>query len=252
MNHKTALFNYCLRLGDQALIHSYRLSEWCSNAPILEEDLALTNFALDNLGCAQALLKYAGEVEGNNQTEDDLAYKRGERRFLNALITELPNGDFAFSTLRNFLLSAYEMELYTALLKSNDTTLAAIAAKTIKEVKYHYAHASDWVLRLGDGTPESHERMQNALNKIWPFVDDMFTMHPDFHTLVDLGIAVDSESLKPIWQQKVNDLLAEATLTIPTTGHKQYGSTQGIHTEYLGPILCQMQYLQRAYPDAQW
>jgi len=251
-DQQKSTFNYCLRLGDMALIHSYRLSEWCSNGPILEEDLALTNFALDMLGRAQALLKYAGEVEGIGHTEDDLAYRRGERRFLNPLIAELPNGDFAQSMARMLYIGAFENLLYTELLKSKDETLAAIAGKAIKEIRYHLSHAADWVIRLGDGTAESHDKMQRAINDMWTYTGDMFDMSSEETKLANDGIAVNTISLLPSWNAQIGKVLAEATLTMPTDGYMQSGSLSGVHTEHLGHILSEMQYLQRAYPDASW
>ncbi len=252
MTEQQALYKYCLRLGDNALIQSYRLSEWCSNAPILEEDLALTNFALDMTGRAQALLSYAGKLDGNNKTDDDLAYKRGERDFYNLLITEQPNGDFAHTIARLLYTSTFEYFFYTELLHSADATLAAIAAKTIKEIKYHKAHATDWVLRLGDGTEESHYRMQQGIDSLWMFTGEMFETGEADALLRDKNVAVDLGAVKSKWQASIAAVLAEATLALPKDEYMQTGSLQGVHTEYLGHILTEMQYLQRAYPEAIW
>jgi len=246
------LYIYLLRLGDNALVLSHRLSEWCSNAPLIEEDLALTNFSLDMIGRAQALLKYAGEVEGKGRTEDDLAYKRAERKFYNNLIMELPNGDFAFTMARQLFVSAFECLLFEALSNSKDETIAAIAAKTLKEVKYHRAHAEDWVIRLGDGTEESYQRMQHAVNALWMYTGELFEADEVDAELIKESIAVDQNSLRPQWHEYIGQVLAEAKLQVPADGYMQTGSRKGIHTEHLGHILSEMQYLQRAYPDATW
>lgn len=252
MDTQLALFDYCLRLGDDALIQSYRLSEWCSNAPTLEEDLALTNFALDMTGRAQVLLGYAGQIEGKGRTADDLAYKRAERRFRNHLITELPNGDFAFTILRMFFMSSYEYFFYTALQKSGDATLSALAVKTLKEVKYHMTHSRDWVLRLGAGTEESHNRCVKALERLWPFTGELFDADSVDRAMTEVGIGVDVFAIKREWEQQVHQVLIAATLEVaPAEGH-QRGGNEGVHTEYLGHILSEMQYLQRAYPEAIW
>lgn len=252
MTEQQALYKYSLRLGDNALILSYRLSEWCSNAPILEEDLALTNFALDMLGRAQALLKYAGEVEGKGRTEDDLAYRRGEREFYNHLLVEQPNGDFACTMARQLFVSAFEYYFYNALQYSRNEALAAIAAKTLKEVKYHLAHATDWVTRLGDGTAESHSRMQTAINNLWMYTGELFEMDECDKFLAEQGIAPDLLPLKAKWYDRMAEVLANATLLVPQDGYMQTGGSKGVHTEHLGHILTEMQYLQRAYPDAKW
>ena len=252
MTEQQALFNYCLRLGDDALVQSYRLSEWCSNAPILEEDLALTNFALDMIGRAQALLSYAGAIEGKGRTDDDLAYKRGERQFYNHLITELPNGDFAFTIARLLFTSSYEFGFYTALQQSADATLAAIAAKTIKEIKYHLSHASEWAIRLGNGTEESHGRLQRAVNSLWMYTGELFETDELDVLLHSTNIGIDNAQLHMSWKHQVESVLNEATIEIPKEEYMQTGSRKGIHTEHLGHILSEMQYLQRAYPEATW
>jgi ring-1,2-phenylacetyl-CoA epoxidase subunit PaaC len=252
MTEQQALFNYCLRLGDDALIQSYRLSQWCSNAPILEEDLALTNFALDMTGRAEMLLEYAGQVEGSGKTADDLAYRRGERQFYNHLIMELPNGDFAFTIARLLFTSVFEYHFYSKLVHSSDASLAAVAAKTVKEVRYHMAHATDWVLRLGDGTEESHNRIQNAVNELWMYTPELFETSEADALLRDKNIAVDLADIKNEWRNYVADVLTRATLIVPADGYAQTGSGKGIHSEHLGHILAEMQYLQRAYPEAKW
>ena len=252
MTEQQALFKYTLRLGDDPLILSYRLSEWCSNAPFLEQDLAMTNFALDMIGRAQAFLKYAGEIEGNERTEDYLAYKRPERQFYNHLITEVPNGDFARSMARQLFISTFEFLLFTELANSTNETIAGIAAKTVKEIKYHFEHAKDWVIRLGDGTEESHRRMQTAIDYLWPFTGELFETDEVDNMMLEQRIGADVKALEPEWLNKINAILGKATLTLPENAFKQTGSRLGIHTEYLGHILSEMQYLQRAYPDAKW
>ena len=252
MTKEEALYKYSLKMGDNALVHSYRLSEWCSNAPLLEEDLALINFALDMIGRAQAFLTYAGQVEGKDRTDDDLAYRRSERLFTNSLITELPNGDFAHTIARLLFVSVFERYFFTALQHSSDTTLAAIAAKTLKEVKYHATHATEWTMRLGDGTSESKKRMQAAINNLWMYTGELFETDEADAMLQGLNIGVDMPPIKENWLQYIKGTLAAANLTLPEDTFMQTGGHKGIHTEHLGHILSEMQYLQRAYPDAKW
>lgn len=252
MTQQEALYSYCLRLGDDALIHSYRLSEWCSRAPMLEEDLALTNFALDLTGRSRSLLTYAGAIEGKGRTEDDLAYLRGERSFHNRLIYELPNGDFAFTMARLLFTGTFEYLFYRELMHSQDETLAAIAAKTVKEAQYHMVHAEDWTLRLGQGTAESHRRMQQAVDELWSYTGELFETGKAEAILRDKNIAVDTARVKEKWASTVEAVLAEAGLSIPETPYMHTGSEHGVHTEHLGHILTEMQYLQRSYPEAVW
>lgn len=252
MNKNEALFNYLLRLGDTSLILAQRNGEWCGHGPFLEEDLALTNIALDLLGQANAILKYAGEVEGKGRTEDDLAFHRNERGFYNTLIVELPNGDYAKTILRQFLCDAFDFYFYSELVKSKDTTLSAIAAKSIKEITYHLRHTSSWVERLGDGTEESHTRMQDALEELWRYTGEFFEMNEVDTFLIKEGIAVDLNSIKPAWENKVKEVLTRATLQIPFSAFMQRGSRDAKHTEHLGFILAEMQSLPRALPDAKW
>jgi len=246
------LFTYCLRLADDSLILGHRLSEMCSKAPVIEEDLALTNIALDHIGRAQAILKYAGEIEGKGRTEDDIAYRREEREYQNHLITEQQNGDFAHVIARQLYVSLFESLLYTELEKSADKTIAAIASKTLKEIKYHLIHASDWTIRLGDGTEESHLRMQKALDDLWMYTGELFEMDDIDLAIAKDGIGVDLTPMKIQWEQRLEDILAEATLKMPSALYMQTGSRSGMHTENLGHILSEMQYLQRTYPDAKW
>jgi len=252
MTQEEALYKYCLRLGDNALIHSQRLAEWCSNAPFLEEDLALTNLSLDMIGRAQSFLKYAAELEGQGKTADDLAYRRSERQYYNNLLVEQPNGDFAFTMTRQLFVSVFEMLFFEALKKTANDMIAAISAKTLKEVRYHVAHAEDWVIRLGDGTDESHFRMQKAIDELWMYTGELFEMDEVDKVLIMNGMAIDLESIKPEWENYISNVLEQATLDMPKDIYMQTGSRKGIHTEHLGHILSEMQYLQRSYPDATW
>lgn len=252
MTHKEALYTLTLRLGDNPLVLGHRLGEWCSKAPILEEDLALTNMALDLIGRAEVLLKYAAQLEGNDKTEDDLAYKRAERKFYNHLIVEQPNGNFAFTIARQLFVSLFENLYYDELTNSKDETLSAIAHKAIKEIRYHLKHASDWTIRLGDGTEESHHKMQEAIDDLWMFTGEMFETDEVDEQMAEMGIAPLPSDLKGKWKSELIDLLSEAKLSIPEEGYMQTGSRKGIHSEHLGYILAEMQYLQRAYPDAKW
>lgn len=247
-----AKFQYLLRLGDSSLIIGHRLSEWCGAGPILEEDIALINIALDFVGNATALLTYAAEVEGKGRTEDDLAFMRNERDFRNLLITEQPNGDYAMTIARQFLYDVYTYYLYDALKTSTDETIAALAAKAHKEVTYHLRHTTEWMYRMGDGTEESHERMQDALNELWMFTAEMFDMDEVDAALIKEGVAPDLNKIKEQWEPHVKKVIAEATLQIPTTPFKQKGSREGKHSEHLGYLLAEMQSLHRAYPDAKW
>ncbi len=203
-------------------------------------------------GRAQALLTYAGQIDGNGKTDDDLAYKRGERDFYNLLITEQPNGDFAQTIARLLYTATFEYFFYTELLNSADVTLAAIAAKTIKEIKYHKAHATDWMLRFGDGTEESHNRMQQGIDNLWMFTGEMFETDKADTLLRDKNIAVDLGMIRDRWKASIAAVLNEATLVMPADEYMQTGGLQGIHSEHMGHILTEMQYLQRAYPEATW
>ena len=243
---------YTLRLADDALVLAQRMAEWIAAAPQLEEDVALGNLALDLLGQARSLLTYAGEVEGAGRSEDDLAYFRDERDFLSAQLCELAGNDFAVTMARLLVFSTYQYELYGRLASSRDETLAAIAAKAVKEVDYHRDHATQWVLRLGDGTAESHARMQAALDTIWPYVDELFEPDELTASLAGEGIAVDPAELRVPFDTYVDAVLAEATLQRPQTGVRHTGGRQGIHTEAMGYLLAEMQYLARAHPGASW
>lgn len=246
------LVQYSLRLGDDALILAQRLSEWSSNAPELEEDIALTNVALDLLGQARFLLTRAGELEGAGRTEDDLAFKRDEREFLNCLLVEQPSGDFAQTIVRQLLFSTYQLGLYRALLRSADSELAAIAGKAVKEVSYHRDHAVTWTVRLGDGTAESHERIQRALERLWPYVDEMFERDELLERLISTGVAADPAVLRSEWDEFIADVLAQATLTKPADAWHPTSGRQGLHGEPLGYLLAEMQWLHRSHPGATW
>ncbi|MGH8776175.1 MAG: 1,2-phenylacetyl-CoA epoxidase subunit PaaC [Jiangellaceae bacterium] len=244
------LVGYVLSLGDDALVLAQRLGEWIASGPQIEEDMALANIGLDLLGQARSLLSFAGEVEGAGRDEDALAYLRDERDYRNLQIVERPNGDFAVTMARQLAFSAYQHELYDRLRSSADPTLAAVAAKALKEVAYHRDHATQWVLRLGDGTRESHLRMQAGLEEIWPYVDEMFDADPVVARLD--GVAVDPVSLREPWLSYVHGVLAEATLDVPVPAFHGRGGRRGLHTEALGYLLAEMQHLRRAHPEATW
>lgn len=248
-----ALINYTIYLADNTLILSQRNSEWCGHGPVLEQDIAITNISLDLIGQARSLYRYAAALQGGGATEDGLAYLRNERDFKNCLITELPNGDWGQTILRQFFFSVFQQLLYGQLLQSKDTTLAAIAEKSLKEVSYHVRWSGEWVIRLGDGTEESHQRMVRALETLWSYTGEFF-IPADFETATAAeGIGVDVTTLQQPWLQKVQDILQEATLTMPPKeGWMHTGGKSGRHTEHLGFILAEMQYLQRAYPGAEW
>jgi len=242
---------YVLRLADDALILAQRLGEWSAHAPELEEDVALTNIALDLLGHARMLLSYAGELLGG-RTEDDLAFLRDEREFVNCQLVERPNGDFAATVARQLFFAAYQCELYAALGESADATLAAIADRAVKEVSYHRDHAVQWTLRLGDGTPESHRRMQAGVDGLWPYTSELFESDDLLLALVAAGVAVDPVALQPAWSGFLGPVLAEATLTVPETTWAPSGGRRGLHTEDFGLLLAEMQHLHRSHPGASW
>lgn len=249
---KQTKFEYILRLADSSLIIGHRLSEWCGHGPILEEDIALTNTALDFVGNATALYTYAAQVEGKGRTEDDLAYLRNEREYYNLLLAEQPNGDYANTMARQFLYDVYTFFLYEELKNSKDETIAAIATKSHKEITYHLRHSTEWMYRMGDGTQESHQRIQTALNELWMFTSDLFDMDDTDTALIKEGVAPDLNKIKEKWEKRVKEVITEATLQIPTTTFKQKGSREGKHTEHLGFLLAEMQYVHRAYPGAKW
>ena len=247
-----ALFLYTLRLADNALILGHRLSEWIGHAPLLEEELALGNVALDLIGQARALYAYAGAIEGKGRNEDALAYLRDAPEFRNILLVEQPKGDFAHTIVRQLLYSAFMHPCWRALAHSRDATLSAIAAKAEKEAAYHLRHAREWLIRLGDGTAESHRRAQAALDDLWPYAGEMVESDASDEALIAQGIAADPAPLRAGWQRCVDSVLAEATLTKPAGSWMQSGGRNGRHSEHLGHLLAEMQFLQRAYPGATW
>ena len=252
MTDRDMLFDYLLRLGDNSLILGQRLAEWIGHTPMLEEDLALTNVGLDLIGQARMLLTYAGEVEGKGRDEDRLAFHRDTAEWRNLLLLEQPNGDFAKTMARQFFFDQFQYLQFEALSVSSDERLAAIAAKSLKEIVYHRRHSTDWILRLGDGTAESHEKMQTAIDELWGFVPEMFEMDATDEALLAAGIGIDVARLRPAWDAAVNAILAEATLARPEDSLSVRGSREGKHSEHLGYLLAEMQFLQRAYPDAKW
>ena len=249
---KNSLFEYLLRLGDNALINGQRLSQWCGHGPFLEEDVAVANTALDLIGRARMLLTYAGEVEGRGRTEDDLAYLRCEREFRNFLIMELPIGDFGATTARQFFIDVYDFLFYQALQNSSDATLSAIAGKTVKECAYHLRHSSEWMVRLGDGTAESHGRISRAIAEVIPFTFELFDADEVDRKMQETGIGVDLQLIKEKWNEKVDSVLNEATLTRPEPTFTRTGGRRGVHSEHMGYLLAEMQSVQRAHPGLQW
>jgi ring-1,2-phenylacetyl-CoA epoxidase subunit PaaC len=252
MNKQEALFKYTLRLGDTSLILAQRLSEWTGHGPFLEEDLALTNIALDIFGRAKSLLEYAAKVEGKGRTEDQLAFFRNDREFYNALITEQPNGDYAKTIIRQAFIDCFDHLFYNELTKSKDETLSGIAQKSIKEITYHKRHSFSWVIRFGNGTEESMERLQKGFSEIWEYTGELFEMNEIDELLIKEGIAVDLKNLKPKWDKEISELLEKANLAIPENTYMQKGSRQGLHGEYLSYILAEMQALPRMHPTAKW
>ncbi|WP_439120768.1 1,2-phenylacetyl-CoA epoxidase subunit PaaC [Marivita sp.] len=253
MTDQTALFEYLLRLGDNTLVLGHRVSEWCGHAPVLEEDIALANTALDMIGQTQMWLGLAGEVEGAGRSADDLAMLRDVWDFRNLLLVEQPNGDFGQTLMRQCLFDAFHFELLTGLTHASDDRIAAIAAKALKEVTYHLDRSSETVIGLGDGTEESHARMQAALDLLWPYVGEMFTPDAVDDAIHAAGIAPDLTALHARYDARLNTILSEATLTKPDSSFAQSGGKTGFrHTEHLGHMLTHMQWLQRAYPGATW
>lgn len=252
MTNQEELFEYAVRLGDTNLIIGHRLSEWCGHGPVLEEDIAMINIALDLIGQATSYLKYAAKVEDKGRTEDDLAYTRVERDFKNFLLTEQPNGHFGDTMARQFLFDAYNYHYTKALCDSNDPDIKAIAEKSIKEITYHLRHSSEWMIRLGDGTEESHEKIQTALDKLWKFNYEMFEGDEIDEKMRKIGVAPDLSEIKKLWDITVNDVLNQATLKRPEEQWAHKGSRKGIHTEHMGFILAEMQSVQRAYPGLEW
>jgi ring-1,2-phenylacetyl-CoA epoxidase subunit PaaC len=245
-------FEYLVRLGDDRLVLGHRLSEWCGHGPILEEDIALANISLDLIGQANLLLRRAGQIEAKGRDEDALAYFREATEYRNSLVVELPKGDFAFTIVRQFLFSAYAAHQWEALSNAKDEDLAGIAAKALKETRYHVRHAADWVVRLGDGTEESHTRAQKALDDLMRYTGELFETDDVERALVMQGLAVDSSTLAKAWQADVDTVMSRATLKLPAVGYQQTGGRSGRHTEHLGHMLSEMQIVARSFPGAKW
>jgi ring-1,2-phenylacetyl-CoA epoxidase subunit PaaC len=266
---------YTLRLADDALVLGHRLSEWCGHGPILEHDIAMTNTALDHLGRARSLYQYAAEQfnqlptdekkgyfssvaiqnlvdSGANLDEDDMAYLRDGWDFRNLLLLEQPNADWAFTVARSLFYDTFNYFFYTALQQSNDAVLSAVAEKSLKEITYHLRWSSEWVVRLGDGTEESHEKMQHAVNELWAYTGEMFVMNDTDKTELTSGAGVDLQRLKPMWEERIRTVLEEATLSVPAGTWMQHGGKDGTHSEHLGYLLAELQFMQRAYPGMEW
>ena len=247
-----ALFPYLVRLGDDRLVLGHRLSEWCGHGPILEEDIALANVALDLVGEATLLLKLAGEAEGKGRTEDTLAYFRDSSDYRNALLVELPKGDFGVTIVRQFLFSVFSFLQMDALCRSSHADLAGIAAKAVKEARYHVRHSAQWVVILGDGTEGSHTRAQRAVDDLWRYTGELFLADDVDRDVAAAGIGVDPSTLADAWRTQIDDVLRRATLTVPEVAYMQRGGRDGRHTEHLGHMLAEMQIVARSHPGAAW
>lgn len=275
MTDQRALLDYTLRLADNALIIGHRLSEWCGHAPILEQDIAMTNIALDHLGQARSFYQYAAQQvnemaanakqeifsdntlqqkinKGEKVDEDDLAYLRDAWDFRNVLLVEQPNKDWAYTVIRSFFYDTFNYFFYSALLQSKDETFAAIAEKSLKEVSYHRKWSSEWVIRLGDGTSESHDKIQTALDDMWMFTDELFAMDETDNQMLSKGIGVDLQQVKKQWSAYISGIFDEATIDAPDNAWMQAGGKEGRHSEHLGFILAELQFMQRAYPGMEW
>lgn len=246
------LYKYILGIADNCLILGQRLGELCGHGPSLETDIACTNISLDLLGQVRSYYQYAAKVAGDNRTEDTIAMLRPEREYVNVLLVEQPNSDFGYTIARQFLFDAYHYLFLRELQKSKDETLYAIARKSSKEVSYHLRFSSDWVKRLGDGTSESKQRMQNAFNDLWKYTNELFHLTDADHEMIKQGVGVDARTLKKSYYKIISEIFEEAKLEIPDVKYFQKGGKQGIHTEHFGYILAELQYMQRAYPNMQW
>lgn len=252
MTTQEALTEYLIRIGDNSLIMGHRMSEWCGHGPILEQDIALINIALDHIGQAKNWLDLACETERKNRTSDDLAYHRDAFDFRNLLICEQPNGNWGDTLVRGFFFDTWNYLFIKELTHSSNEKVAAIAQKSLKEISYHKNYSADWIIRLGDGTEESHAKMQHALNELWMYTGELFMMDEVDEIMVKEKIGPDLQIIKKEWDQIVDDVLAEATLTKPEGSWMQKGGKKGVHTEHLGYILAEMQFLPRAYPESKW
>ena len=246
------LYQYILEIADNSLILGQRMGELCGHGPSLETDIACTNISLDLLGQVRSYYQYAAKIVGDGRDEDDIAMLRKEHEYLNVLLVEQPNTDFGYIMARQFLFDVYHLLFLKELQKSKDLTLSAIASKAVKEVSYHQRFSSDWIKRLGDGTKESHERIQNAINDLWVYTDELFHPTEVEKAMLKEGIGVDVTSLKNWYYETVNAVLEEATLSVPESKYFQKGGKQGIHTEHMGYLLAQLQYMQRTYPNMEW
>ncbi len=249
---KENLIKYILGIADNSLILGQRLGELCGHGPNLETDIALTNISLDLLGQTRNYYQYIAKLQGEDKTEDDIAFMRSEREYLNVLLVEQPNNHFGYVMARQFYFDVFHLLLMENLQHSKDETLTAIAKKAIKEVSYHLRFSSDWVKRLGDGTSESHQKMQEAIDGLWPFTDELFHLTEADKAMIEEGIGVDVTNLKEAYYKKVSEVLTEATLSVPEEKYFQKGGKQGIHTEHMGFILAELQYMQRTYPNLKW
>ena len=249
---KENLIQYIFGIADNSLILGQRLGELCGHGPSLETDIALTNISLDLLGQTRSYYQYVAQLQGGDATEDTVAFLRLEREYKNVLLVEQPNTDFGYSIARQFLFDVFHLSLLNELQNSTDETLAAIAKKSIKEVSYHTRFSSDWIRRLGDGTEESHNRIQTAINDLWIFTDELFHQTEADQAMVSEGIGVDVTLLKNAYYQRVGEVLEESTLLIPSIEYFQKGGKQGIHSEHMGYILTELQYMQRTYPNMTW
>ncbi len=252
MTTQEAFYNYIVRLGDDSLILGQRLSEWCGHGPILEEDIALTNIALDLIGQTNNLYELAVFIENKGKNIDQLAFLRLEREYSNLLLVEQPNVDFGYTIVRQFFFDVYRKLIFEALCNSTDERLAGIAEKSLKETKYHLKHSSEWVIRLGDGTEESHRRVQEAVDTLWKFTDELFYQDEVDQKVIELGLGVDNSIFKVAWNTHVEQVLTEATLTFPANSWQHSGGRKGTHTEHFGYLISEMQYMQRAYPNMEW
>lgn len=250
-----SLVQYILHLADNSFIYGHRLSEWCGHGPELEVDMALSNISLDSIGAARSFYQYAASIEGNGKTEDSYPYHRDVRAFINVLLVELPNGNFAETMARSLFFDAYQFLFYQELMKSADTQLAAIAEKSLKEVTYHLRFSKEWVIRLGDGTDTSKDKMQQAITRLWDYTGELFSSSEIELEMLAQGIAPDISLLKETWEKIISDTLEEATLSYPLRADGawfQHGGKTGLHSEHLGYILAEVQYLQKSFPGAEW
>lgn len=249
---KESLYKYILGIADNSLILGQRMGELCGHGPSLETDIACTNISLDLFGQVRGYYQYAAKIAGDERTEDDIAMLRKEREYQNVLLVEQPNTNFAYVMARQFLFDVYHLLFLHELQKSKDLTLSAIATKSIKEVSYHQRFSSDWIKRLGDGTEESHQKIQAAIDELWTYTDELFHQTDADNAMIVEGIGVDVTKLKDAYFKKVSDILDEATIQIPKSKYFQRGGKQGIHTEHMGYLLTELQYMQRTYPNMEW